>query len=127
MTSAPADLTPHRTDSETSGRLGRVALDVPVHLSNREGSVVGTTRNVSMGGMFVTSPRLLAIGERVAVRLSILDESDPVEIEAEVRWARRAGEGGGTEGMGLRFIEPLLQSAMFVRVLLRLREQGADI
>src|ERR1700749_3095693 len=104
MTTAPADLTPHRPDSETTGRLGRVDLDVPVHLSNHEGSLLGTTRNVSMGGMFVTSPRLLAIGDRVSVRLSILDESDPVEIEAEVRWARRAGDGGGVAGMGLRFI-----------------------
>ena len=122
MIIATADLTPHWTERETSRRLGRVDLDVPVHLSNDAGSLLARTRNLSLGGMFVVAPRLLPVGDRLAVRLSILVECEPIEIEAEVRWSRRAADGSA--GMGLRFVEPLLQSALFVRVLLRLREHG---
>jgi uncharacterized protein (TIGR02266 family) len=124
MIIATADLTPHRTEHETTGRLGRVELDVPVHLSNDAGSLLARTRNISIGGLFVVAPRPLTVGERVVVRLSILAESEPIAIEAEVRWLRRAADDAGPAGMGLCFVEPLLQAALFVRVLLRLREQG---
>jgi uncharacterized protein (TIGR02266 family) len=124
MTAAPTDLTTHEMGREIDRRLGRVDLDVAVHLSSSDGTLIGVTKNLSLGGMFVAAARSLPIGERVAVRLSILDQADPLEIESEVRWSRGASqEEQRPAGMGLCFIDPLLQAAMFVRVLLRLRER----
>jgi uncharacterized protein (TIGR02266 family) len=121
MSVSVADITQPDTNGAIERRLGRFDLDVPIHLSVG-GSVLGAvTRNISIGGMFVVAERPLAVGDQVTVRLSILDEADPIEIVAEVRWLRPAAASvARPAGMGLRFVEPLLQAAVFVRVLLRL-------
>lgn len=125
MSVATSDLAPHDEGGEIEERLGRVALKIPVRLSNHDGQSLGVTRNISIGGMFVTTPFSLTRGDRVTVRLSILDEAEPVEIEAEIRWSRRTSDGDDKPaGVGLRFVDPLLQATIFVRVLLRLGQRN---
>ena len=124
MSVVTTDLAPQDEDGEIEGRLGRVSLKIPVHLSNHDGQSLGVTRNISVGGMFVATPFSLQRGDRVTARLSILDEAEPVEIEAEIRWSRRTSDGDDKPvGIGLRFIDPLLEAMIFVRVLLRLGER----
>ncbi len=105
-------------------RLGRAEIQVPVHLWSRdESSLLGVTRNLSIGGMFVATTASPPVGSRLAVRLSILDGVDPIEIAAEVRWSRRVAAGEASPaGVGLAFIEPMVRAAFFVRVLLRSSE-----
>ena len=124
MSVAITDLALQDEDGEIEGRLGRVTLKIPVHLSNHDGQSLGVTGNISVGGMFVATPFSLQRGDRVTVRLSILDEAEPVEIEAEICWSRRTSAGDDKPaGIGVRFIDPLLQAVIFVRVLLRLGER----
>jgi uncharacterized protein (TIGR02266 family) len=105
---------------EKTRRLGRVGLQVPVRLwSGDDSCLQGTTQDLSIGGMFVATPRALPVGSRVAVQLSILDGVDPFEIEAEVRWSRAAATAASPAGLGLAFIAPMARAAFFVRVLLR--------
>jgi uncharacterized protein (TIGR02266 family) len=116
------DVTPLEIDPDIGRRQGRVDVDVAVHLSTHDGASLGRTKNVSSGGMFVATSRLLSVGDLVAVCLSRLDEVDPVEVEAEVRWVRRLPEGDGRPaGMGLHFLEPQREAATFVHTLRRLR------
>src|SRR5579863_2884821 len=114
------DDTPFIDDGENRSRLGRVDIKVPVHLwSDADEYVLGVTENLCIGGMFVATPRSLSIGARVMVRPSILDGVEPVEIEAQVCWSRRVTtERRSPAGMGLRFVDPMIHAAMFVRVLL---------
>ncbi len=122
MRTAPDDLTPPETPAEIGRRLGRFDLAMPVQLATRDGTSQAVIRNVSTGGMFVAAPCVLAVGRRVLVQLPILDKSDPLEIHAEVCWSRAVPESAQRPaGMGLRFTEPPLQAAIFVRVLLRRR------
>jgi uncharacterized protein (TIGR02266 family) len=104
-------------------RLGRVDLEVPVQLSSDQGgSLQGVLRNLSIGGMFVATARLLPSGTRVVARFSSGEGIEPDEIEAEVSWVRRAvTDEGAPAGMGLRFVGSLVRAAVFVRVLLRAR------
>jgi Tfp pilus assembly protein PilZ len=113
---------------ENKRRLGRVDLKVPVQLRSQDaGSVFGVMRDLSIGGMFVATPRSLPIGARVVVRLSILDEAEPEEVEARVCWALRAGADEVTPaGLGLQFVGPMVRAAIFVRVLLRLYKPSLD-
>jgi hypothetical protein len=105
---------------ESRRRLGRVDLQVPVHLwSHDEGWVLGVTRNLCIGGIFLATPRSLPIGARVVVRLSFIDGAEPDEIEARVRWAAPAG-------LGLQFVAPMVRAATFVRVLLRSYKPSLD-
>jgi uncharacterized protein (TIGR02266 family) len=128
MTVALTDDTPFIDEGPGRGRLGRVEIKVPVHLWNDdEEFVLGVTENLCIGGMFVATPRSLPVGARVMVRPSILDGVEPVEIEAKVAWSRRgAAERGQPAGMGLRFVDPMIHAAMFVRVLLHAGGPGAS-
>jgi uncharacterized protein (TIGR02266 family) len=127
MTVALTDDTPFIDEGASRSRLGRVDIRVPVHLwSDDEECVLGVTENLCIGGMFVATARALPVGARVMVRPSILDGIEPVEIEAKVAWSRRgAAERGKPAGMGLRFVDPMIHAATFVRVLLHVSEPGA--
>jgi uncharacterized protein (TIGR02266 family) len=124
MTAAKTRTAP-RPEEKNDRRLGRANLRVPVQVAAHGYLLAGTARNLSLGGMFVATGRRLPVGDRVVLRIALLEESEPVEIRAEVSWCRETSEDDRRPaGMGLRFTEPLLEAAIFVRVLLRLSQQG---
>jgi len=124
MTAAKTRIAP-RTEEKTNRRLGRANLRVPVQISAQGAQLAGIARDLSLGGMFVATGCDLSVGDRVVIRLSILEESEHVEIGAEVCWRQDVSQGDQRPaGLGLRFTEPLLEAAIFVRVLLRLSQQG---
>lgn len=70
------------------------------------------TKNISMGGTFIKTPKPLEIGTQFLFKLMIPTLGQPLVLRGEVRWIlhegeARAGEGpnGANEpGMGIRFI-----------------------
>lgn len=119
MTVSITDDTPFIDEGANRSRLGRIEVKVFVHLWRDDECLLGITQNVCIGGMFVVTPRALPIGARVMVRPSIVDGVEPVEIEAQVCWFRRVGAAPSKPaGLGLRFVDPLIHAATFVRVLL---------
>src|SRR5215467_10851756 len=85
-------------------RLGRTDLETAIALWTREeGWMRGVLRNLSIGGMFVATPRPLPIGARVMARVSSAEGDQPDEIEARVSWSRRAGTDEAPAGVGLAF------------------------
>ena len=118
--------TPHDRDGGREGRSGRLPLEVPVRLENALGSHGGTTKNVGAGGLFVATIRSLPIGDRVTVRLSTT-QGDPESVEAlaEVRWSRPfAGSDDRPAGLGLRFIDTPVRTAILVSELQRSGQPG---
>src|SRR4029077_2275704 len=84
----PDDETPYDGGRTDKGRAGRVGLEVPVQLRTGGALCGGVTKNIGSGGLFVATPRLLHVGERVTVTLQIKGDAAPVEALAEVRWCR---------------------------------------
>lgn len=67
---------------------------------------IGQTRNVSIGGLFLTTERPLQIGEKFPVEFVLPDQKTKVVCTGEVAWTRPyEGEGSGSEGVGVRFID----------------------
>jgi len=61
---------------------------------------------INNGGVFVPTARSYDIGDRVFVLLSLMDDSTPHAIEAEVVWITPAGaQGNKAPGIGVRFGE----------------------
>lgn len=61
-----------------------------------------TTRNLSLGGMYLETAEVLPLQTTVELRFKLPAQPEPVEITAEVRWVEPA-EGASLSGMGLRF------------------------
>ena len=69
------------------------------------------TKNISRGGTFIKTDRLLPIGTLFRFRLKVPALVDPIELRGEVRWVVRPGEPppasvavGQEPGMGIHFV-----------------------
>lgn len=123
-------LTEERTATDqaraSDGRAGRIPLEVAIQIRSQNGigesTWTGVTKNMCAGGLFVATLRSLPIGERVAVRLRIPGDAEPVEALAEVRWSRPFQElDDQPAGLGLRFIDTPLRAARVERIMLAIR------
>jgi uncharacterized protein (TIGR02266 family) len=115
-------LTGERTPTDrlraSDGRAGRIPLEVSVRLRSNSGSYPGVTKNICAGGLFVATLGPFSVGERVAVRLAIPGDAEPVEALAEVRWSRSFQElDDRPAGLGLRFIDTPLGAARLERIV----------
>jgi uncharacterized protein (TIGR02266 family) len=112
-------------DRASDGRAGRIPLEIAIKLRSQngdQGSWMGVTKNICSGGVFVATLRSVPIGERVAVRLTIPGDAEPVEALAEVRWSRPFQElDDQPAGLGLRFIDTPLGAARVERIMLAIR------
>src|SRR4051812_25384550 len=82
----------------------RHSIEAAVDLADSDHNFyAGTARNLSLGGLYVSTPTPMAVGTRVTVRLSLPDRR--LTAAAEVVWTAEAAPGsGGDSGMGLKFL-----------------------
>ena len=96
------DSVPGMTDISAE-RPPRVRYRVPVAVLCSEAHVrlTGNSHNLSEGGMFVESQRLLPVGTSVRLGLALARHS--VELFGQVAWSRSGAVEDG-RGMGIRFV-----------------------
>ena len=90
-------------------RSGRAAVEIAVDLHAWDGATAGVTRNISPEGAFVSTSRMLPVGDRVMLMLAVPGRGTPLAVRAEVRWSRGTQESVAARqpaGMGLRFVDP---------------------
>jgi len=92
------------------GRPMRRTLRVPTRLKVRftRGSTIeiGSTQEISEGGLFLITRRPLAPGTPLHLEIDQGDLGAPIEIEGTVAWVRKADEGCDPPGMGIRLDFP---------------------
>jgi type IV pilus assembly protein PilZ len=80
----------------------RYARRLEVEVLVGEDRQVATTRNISLGGVFVETTAPLPLQTRLQIRFRIPTQSEPIEVGGEVRWVEPGG-GEQPPGMGIRF------------------------
>ncbi|HEY7957662.1 MAG TPA: PilZ domain-containing protein [Polyangia bacterium] len=75
----------------------RLAIDI----AHEGASFDAYTRNISLGGVFIEGERSLPFGARVRLRFRVPTQSEPVEVDGQVRWVEM--EDGQVRGLGIRF------------------------
>ncbi len=106
---------PHRAD-----------IALPVQLRSRAWSARGTARNVCAGGLFVSTPRLLPVGDWVVVSFTIPGATEAIEVLGEVRWSRPYQDLVDVPGgLGLRFVETPMRATFLALELQQLGERAA--
>ena len=78
----------------------RVHIEVDVGVLSASNFYAGVAADVSTGGVFVSTPKPLAVGTEVALYFT-LDGGRLLQAEGTVRWTR--GDGGAPPGMGVAF------------------------
>ncbi len=85
----------------------RIAVDYDMHVDLSGDNVLytGLIKDISSGGVFVSTNDLKKVGEVVTLRFTFPALPYTVEAQAEVQWVKdRYSEGGDDAGMGLRFL-----------------------
>jgi uncharacterized protein (TIGR02266 family) len=78
------------------------------------------TRNIGVGGAFITTTTPVAVGHRIIIELQIPTCDRPLEVHAMVRWTG-AERPGGDVGMGVQFVD------VDIDILLELNDYFASL
>jgi uncharacterized protein (TIGR02266 family) len=109
---------------ELQPRQPRAELKVEIGIDDYMDFYVGFGENVSPGGLFVASYRLLPIGAPVALTIVLPDQS-ALFVHGEVRWVRDPADRATSEqepGMGIQFTDLPPAEAERLRAYVNRRE-----
>src|SRR5262249_55886738 len=110
-----------------SSEAPRVRHDATVRMQTGELGAAFEARsvNLSVGGVFVESERVLDPGALVEMKVNLGDGGAPLETRGEVVWVRPQDEEGGTCGMAVRFLSLDEMSARRIARLVASRAKEA--
>jgi uncharacterized protein (TIGR02266 family) len=87
------------TQKRTSERFAR---QLPIEYGTDGSWHEGTTRNVSLGGVFVECATRFAFGTKLTFRFRVPTQKEPIEVGGQVRWADHTGMGVRFDGLRAR-------------------------
>jgi uncharacterized protein (TIGR02266 family) len=106
-------------------RTARVELSIEIGIDDHTNFYVGFSENISAGGLFIATYRLLPIDTEVALTFVLPDEF-PVFVHGRVRWLRDSQDAPSPEtppGMGVEFAK--LGAAELARIQAYLSSRAA--
>jgi len=80
----------------------RYERQIDVELTSEGQAQNVRSRNLSLGGMYIESQRMLTIGATVSLRFQLPTQPEPVEVGGDVRWVVQK-PGSAVVGIGIRF------------------------
>jgi uncharacterized protein (TIGR02266 family) len=94
------DFTPQR-------RHARVPFEVEVTVESDHNFYTGFTQNISEGGLFIATSRLLPLGSKIQFSFRLGGSAEPVTIYGIVRWVREHSPmtEDAPSGMGVQFVD----------------------
>ena len=72
-----------------------------VEVTSEGATFVTHTRNISLGGVYLLADRTLPFGAKVKLRFSVPTQTEPIEVDGEVRWVE--SDNGEVHGLGVQF------------------------
>ena len=93
------------SDSSQQRRGQRVELQVEIGIDDHTNFYVGFSENVSAGGLFIATYRILPVDTEVALTF-VLPNELPIFVHGIVRWLREPVDRANSEfppGMGVEF------------------------
>ena len=98
----------NKTKEDDPGRRhhARARVEIAVEYFLLDKFISDYTRNISRGGAFVRSEKLLEVGTELSFKLSMPGLDEPLSVKGRVAWVRTPEEASGSEspGMGIWFI-----------------------
>lgn len=84
-------------------KYNRVSKKCKSVVESMEGVTFSTARDISEGGMFISTPEPVHPGSTVDIEVYLSPE-ETITLKGTVRWIRKQEEGDKKAGMGIQFI-----------------------
>jgi hypothetical protein len=92
-------------------RIPRFPVQLPADIGSEESDTSTICTNLSSEGLSMETARPLTVGERIAVRVVISPQEQPLRMLGQVIWKREIGAVDTSERqvheVGVRFLKPL--------------------
>ena len=99
---------------------GRAALELPVEYDRLNALLSDYTHNISRGGTFIRTDRLLGAGTLLSFTIRAPELGEPIVLRGVVRWVVETAEADADRpsGMGIAFVyeSPAHQRAVEARL-----------
>ncbi len=88
-------------------RQRRVPVQIQIQYESADGFFQDYVRNLSLGGIFIETPKPLPMNTKLKVQFSLPDMNSPIVAEGVVVHTLRVGQpkNPSVSGMGIRFSE----------------------
>ena len=85
---------------------GRAPVELPVEYDHLNALLSDYTHNISRGGTFIRTDRLLDIGAKLSFTIQAPELGEPIVLRGVVRWVVRTAQASANRpaGMGIAFI-----------------------
>jgi uncharacterized protein (TIGR02266 family) len=112
-------------------RSSRTDVELPVHLETGQGPATAATKNIGTGGVFLASEHPRQVGEVVTMTFELPGTTRAISVRGQVRWTRKNADLAHpkrSSGMGLRFVNPSVDTVIAIHGFLLSREpaQGGE-
>ena len=84
----------------------RIEVSLPTHFATIRTSDTGEIRNLSPGGLFIATPAIPEVGERIEVHFTA-PSGEPVKARGVVWWRTKDRQfyGDATRGFGVQLVD----------------------
>ena len=89
---------------ENNRKHERIKKDLKSEVHTNDSMTYSTTRDISHGGIYISTPEPIEAGSIIDLSLYIQGE-EPINIKGVVRWARDSEDNEKRSGMGIEFID----------------------
>ncbi|MDP6978418.1 MAG: PilZ domain-containing protein [Myxococcota bacterium] len=83
----------------------------------------GIAMDISLGGMFIATPRPLPLGSELSIEMALPQRDDPLFVKASVVRSEEGGALSGRTGMGIMFADIAAEQASVLKDFLGQLEQ----
>lgn len=101
----------------------RVTFSSIISMESEDNLYTGVSQDISTGGIFVVTDRLLPLGTKILVEFIIPPHDRKIKICGEVRWLRESNNKSDTDpGMGLQFVDLSEEDRQALESFIELRD-----
>lgn len=108
--------------SPQGGKEERHPCKVPIRFGEEKAEQAATTANLSSGGVYIATDKLVEKGKRVRMLLDV--QAYTIPLVGTVVWVRVREEPGKAKGMGVQLHTP---PALYLRYVATVQEQVAEL
>ena len=105
----------------------RTLIKIKINIEGDNAFLYDYSRDMSEGGVFITTRQPLAVGEKIKVRFILPESLEEINATGVVAWVNPPGSADPPPGMGIRFVRLTSKKKALIQETIERIEAGKGI